>query len=867
MALLLAASLPAPAHAATALPPLGMDTAAVRDLQTAGAAPRYASFWVGPWMATSGWGGLDNALQTAKATGTTPVLYWYYWGDSISSSCVEYGCNGRSRAQWTSMTSTLATHVRDQMGGAEVLIVLENEFNKNGITGTYAPTFDGYLEGVAKTLKGVAGVKLILGFGAWGESQWTQFPRSAAQSEYVGFQMMRGSTRHTEAQYRDAASQVAYYTSFIAQKFNKPSFLYDLALSSYPDANWEKIQGETLSGVFDSLVSSGTTGLQGVIYRSLKDHYMDPSNYFGAAESYWGLKRSDGSAKPAWNVWYARATASGGTTTTTTPNVPGSFEAEALTASAGGRQSDATASGGAVWNLWSNGEVRAPLRTDAAYAARVTVVARGDLAGGVAPHMDLRLGGATFASFDVPAGYASYSADVTLPAGASQVTVVFTNDAVVNGQDRNLVVDVVKVGPVPVNRAPVASIGATGAYLSWSFDARGSTDADGDALTYAWSFGDGATATGPTAAHTYAAAGTYTVTLTASDGKASDGATYAVTATRANAAPNAAFTVGGAGLSWSFDATSSTDADGDALTYAWTFGDGASATGAKATHAYAAPGSYPVKLTVSDGKASDAASATVTATQPNRAPTASFTVSGQDATWSFDGTASTDPDGNALTYAWSFGDGATATGPTATHTYAAAGAYTVRLTVSDGSLGGATSRAVTATIPPFAATFSGAKGNDWWVQVDVAANKDLNGVCASVNGGTCRALAKQSWGSWAASFYVAPGSDVAFRAMATSGETMDSIAYDWPSGNPALRATFTPYDGSNWWVQVRVDANLALRSVCVSVNGGACQALTYRTWGAWAESIHTQKNAKVVFTATSTDGQVVRSATYIWPVA
>ena len=53
-------------------------------------------------------------------------------------------------------------------------------------------------------------------------------------------------------------------------------------------------------------------------------------------------------------------------------------------------------------------------------------------------------------------------------------------------------------------------------------DAAGSADSDGTVTAYAWNFGDGTTATGPTASHTYAAGGTYHVTLTVTD---DDGAT------------------------------------------------------------------------------------------------------------------------------------------------------------------------------------------------------------------------------------------------------------------------------------------------------------------------------------------------------
>jgi PKD repeat protein len=50
----------------------------------------------------------------------------------------------------------------------------------------------------------------------------------------------------------------------------------------------------------------------------------------------------------------------------------------------------------------------------------------------------------------------------------------------------------------------------------------------------------------------------------------------------------------------SFSGAGSTDVDGDALTYAWTFDDGASATGPAVSHAFSAPGSHVGTLAVSD---------------------------------------------------------------------------------------------------------------------------------------------------------------------------------------------------------------------------------------------------------------------------
>jgi hypothetical protein len=64
----------------------------------------------------------------------------------------------------------------------------------------------------------------------------------------------------------------------------------------------------------------------------------------------------------------------------------------------------------------------------------------------------------------------------------------------------------------------------------------------------------------------------------------------------------------------------------------------------------------------------------------------------------FDGTGSSDPDGNALTYAWNFGDGVQGVGATPAHTYQGAAVYNVTLTITAGSE--TDSDATTATILP-----------------------------------------------------------------------------------------------------------------------------------------------------------------------
>lgn len=80
---------------------------------------------------------------------------------------------------------------------------------------------------------------------------------------------------------------------------------------------------------------------------------------------------------------------------------------------------------------------------------------------------------------------------------------------------------------VPVADAGEDRIGVVGEALA--FDGSASTDADGDALMFTWSFGDGSEATGVSVGYAFAAAQTYEVALSVSDGTASARATVAVT--------------------------------------------------------------------------------------------------------------------------------------------------------------------------------------------------------------------------------------------------------------------------------------------------------------------------------------------------
>jgi PKD repeat protein len=152
----------------------------------------------------------------------------------------------------------------------------------------------------------------------------------------------------------------------------------------------------------------------------------------------------------------------------------------------------------------------------------------------------------------------------------------------------------------------------------------------------------------------------------------------------ANATPTASFTSSVTKLDAAFDASNSADPDGTIDSYSWNFGDGSAAgSGKTPTHTYANAGTYTVTLTVTDngGKTATTSNVVTTVSTPN----ADFTSHVTKLAVTFDGSTSSDVGATITGYAWDFGDGATDTQATTSHTYANGGTYVVKLTITDSS--------------------------------------------------------------------------------------------------------------------------------------------------------------------------------------
>ncbi|GJM63802.1 glycoside hydrolase family 48 protein [Persicobacter diffluens] len=173
-----------------------------------------------------------------------------------------------------------------------------------------------------------------------------------------------------------------------------------------------------------------------------------------------------------------------------------------------------------------------------------------------------------------------------------------------------------------INQKPVAvassDIDSGEAPLTVQFDGSESYDPnEGDSLTYFWEFGDGGSSNEISPSYIFEMAGTYTTTLTVTDiaGLSDTAALSIQVKTPGNEAPVAAFSAspesGMAPLSVTFDASASSDPNGDELTYQWNFGDGTNGQGVLVDHVYTVAGEYEVQLVVSDGELTGEASMTI----------------------------------------------------------------------------------------------------------------------------------------------------------------------------------------------------------------------------------------------------------------
>ena len=212
---------------------------------------------------------------------------------------------------------------------------------------------------------------------------------------------------------------------------------------------------------------------------------------------------------------------------------------------------------------------------------------------------------------------------------------------------------------------------------------------DGTINQWLWDFGDGQNSTQQNPCHVYPAAGSYTVTLVATDDNGCSNTTVVTNYVSVSNTPVAAFSGGPLSacdppLAANFNNNSS---GGLApLSYQWDFGDGNGSTAQNPSNTYTTYGTFNVTLI-----ATDANGCTDTLTQNAYVNinniTADFTV---DTTVTCVGQPLNFTDlslGSPNTWTWDFGDGNGSNAQNPSHSYGAAGTYTVSLIASNGVCG------------------------------------------------------------------------------------------------------------------------------------------------------------------------------------
>ena len=250
-----------------------------------------------------------------------------------------------------------------------------------------------------------------------------------------------------------------------------------------------------------------------------------------------------------------------------------------------------------------------------------------------------------------------------------------------------------------------------------------STDAGGTIGSHSWTFGDSGTSTATNPSHTYASAGTYSVTETVTDSvnsqTSSKTSSVTVTATSNVLQNGVGVTISDATVNHQQNWTMPVPAGATNLVFTLSGGTGdadlyvkfgsAPTTSSYDCRPYVAgnsetctmspvqTGTYYVMVNTYAAYSGVTLKGSYTAPGSGGTPTANFTFTTSGLTANFTDT-STDSGGTIGSHAWTFGDSGTSTAASPSHTYAAAGTYSVTETVTDSINGHTSSKTSSVTV-------------------------------------------------------------------------------------------------------------------------------------------------------------------------
>lgn len=245
--------------------------------------------------------------------------------------------------------------------------------------------------------------------------------------------------------------------------------------------------------------------------------------------------------------------------------------------------------------------------------------------------------------------------------------------------------------PGPLPEPPVADFDATPRTGSAPLTVQFSDLSTNNPTSWSWTFGDGGTSTDQNPSYEYTTAGTYDVSLIATNADGSDTETktgFITVTDQPPPPPQAGFsadpTSGNAPLTVQF-----TDNSTDAATWSWDFGDGNSSTLQNPSNTYNNPGTYNVSLTVTNESGNDTHTEPdyITVFTPGQPPVAAFsmtpTIAYVPVTSQVLVSFTNESTGQIDSLLWNFGDGAVSTVQDPSHLYTSADSFRVTLYVEN----------------------------------------------------------------------------------------------------------------------------------------------------------------------------------------
>ncbi len=341
--------------------------------------------------------------------------------------------------------------------------------------------------------------------------------------------------------------------------------------------------------------------------------------------------------------------------------------------------------------------------------------------------------------------------------GDHSITVIVDSDDQIEEKDEEN--NNVTLGPYYINTRPSAELTVNSTkvltYEDILFDARGSSDHEGDLTSYAWDFDDGTLSSERTVVHNFTDDGIYNVTLTVADSDDVEDMVWTEIVVE-NRDPVLIYLLDyegkeeganiGAGDEITFSASGSYDKDGTIKTFYWDFGvTGGDSWDEEAAYTYQNRDTYTVTLTITDNDNAET-SASFDVSVANKVPVIDLKVDKVTALThteiNFDasGTKDLDPTGQITSFAWDFGDGSKGTGPKVSHLFIDDGSYSVKLTVTDNEGGTVTNSIIIEVTnrppvlklsPPFSEDSKNQISLKKGLNIDLAKSTDIDGSALS----------------------------------------------------------------------------------------------------------------------------------------